>query len=155
MDEMKNNQNPNNCGAAEACEGNRNNDCSQSNMSELDRERQMAELIEDNDVVIAHIYDRKGYSEFLFHKSPENIANFIGARPFVSQIVLADQQENPFLWTIGYFIDRCPDKVLLEEVKKVLIPIQMGEAEARPIFSPSIGEVVAYLMRPTTGGADK
>jgi len=45
--------------------------------------------------------------------------------------------------------------VLLEKVKKSLIPIQMCEAEAQPIYSPSMGEVVAYLMRPTTEGEDK
>ena len=44
---------------------------------------------------------------------------------------------------------------MLEKVKKELIPIQMCEAEAQPIYSPSMGEVVAYLMRPTTGGEDK
>ena len=55
--------------------------------------------------------------------------------------------QGDILCTIGFFIDRCPDKVLLEEVKRVLIPIQMGEVEAKPIFSPSIGEVVAYQLR--------
>ena len=121
----------------------------------LDRERQLATLLEDDDVLCAHVYDDSGCSEFLFHGSPENIANFIGARPMVHQIVLTDRQERPVLWTIGYFIDRCPDKVLLEKVKKSLIPIQMCEAEAQPIYSPSMGEVVAYLMRPTTEGEDK
>ena len=115
----------------------------------------LATLLEDDDVLCAHVYDDSGYSEFLFHGSPENIANFIGARPMVHQIVLTDRQECPVLWTIGYFIDRCPDKVLLEKVKKSLIPIQMCEAEAQPIYSPSMGEVVAYLMRPTTEGEDK
>ena len=73
----------------------------------LDRERQLATLLEDDDVLCAHVYDDSGYSEFLFHGSPENIANFIGARPMVHQIVLTDRQERPVLWTIGYFIDRC------------------------------------------------
>lgn len=94
------------------------------------------------------------YSEFLFHGSPENIANFIGARPMVHQIVLTDRQERPVLWTIGYFIDRCPDKVLLEEVKKVLIPIQMCETEAQPIFFASIGEVVGYQLRQHMSGGE-
>lgn len=120
-----------------------------------ERDQQLAKLLEDDEVLCAHVYDDNGYSEFLFHGSPENIANFIGARPMVHQIVLTDRQERPVLWTIGYFIDRCPDKVLLEKVKKSLIPIQMCEAEAQPIYSPSMGEVVAYLMRPTTGGEDK
>lgn len=113
----------------------------------VDREERMEKLLEDSAVVCAHVYDDQGYSEFLFQGSPENIANFIGARPLVHQIVLTDQEENPFLWTIGYFIDRCPDKVLLEKVKKSLIPIQMCEVEAQPIFSPSIEDVVDYMMR--------
>ena len=111
------------------------------------RESQLAQLLEDDKLVCAHVYDDDGYSEYLFHGSPENIANFIGARPLVHQIVLTDREESPFLWTIGYFIDRCPDKVLLEEVKKALIPIQMCEVEAQPVFSPSIGEVVGYMMQ--------
>ena len=61
----------------------------------LDRERQLATLLEDDDVLCAHVYDDSGYSEFLFHGSPENIANFIGARPMVHQIVLTDRQERP------------------------------------------------------------
>ena len=63
----------------------------------LDRERQLATLLEDDDVLCAHVYDDSGYSEFLFHGSPENIANFIGARPMVHQIVLTDRQERPVL----------------------------------------------------------
>lgn len=114
---------------------------------DLARESQLAQLLEDDKLVCAHVYDDDGYTEYLFHGSPENIANFIGARPLVHQIVLTDREESPFLWTIGFFIDRCPDKVLLEEVKKALIPIQMCEVEAQPVFSPSIGEVVGYMMR--------
>mgnify|MGYP000037264112 FL=1 len=55
--------------------------------------------------------------------------------------------ERPFLWTIGFFIDRCLDKGLLEQVKNVLIPIQMCERAVQPIFCPSIGEVVGYQLR--------
>lgn len=111
------------------------------------RESQLAKLLDQDNVVCAHVYDDDGYSEFLFQGTPENIANFIGARPLVHQVVLTDREETPFLWTIGYFIDRCPDKILLEAVKKVLIPIQMCDVEAQPVFSPSIGEVVGYMMR--------
>ena len=81
--------------------------------------------------------------------------NFIGSRPVFLQSILTARQLRPVLSTIGYFIDRCPEKVLLEKFKKSLIPIQMCEAEAQPIYSPSMGEVVAYLMRPTTEGEDK
>ena len=119
---------------------------------EIDRQKQLAELLNADDVICAHVYGNDGYSEFLFRKSAENIANFLGARPLVHQIVLTDQQERPFLWTIGYFIDRCTDKTLLEEVKKILIPIQIGDVEAKPIFSPSIGEVVSYQLRQQMAG---
>ena len=33
----------------------------------------------------------RAISEFLLHGSPENIANFIGARPLAHQIVLTDR----------------------------------------------------------------
>ena len=119
------------------------------------REDQLAKLLDQDNVVCAHVYDDDGYSEFLFQGTPENIANFIGARPLVHQIVLTDREETPFLWTIGYFIDRCPDKILLEAVKKVLIPIQMCDVEAQPVFSPSIGEVVGYMMRQQMPGDEE
>ena len=111
------------------------------------RQAEIEELLNANDVVCAHVYDDQGYSEFLLHGSPENIANFIGARPLAHQIVLTDREERPFLWTIGFFIDRCLDKGLLEQVKNVLIPIQMCERAVQPIFCPSIGEVVGYQLR--------
>lgn len=118
----------------------------------------MEDLLNADDVVCAHVYDSNGYSEFLFRMSVENIANFLGARPLVQKMILTDFLDRPILCTVGFFIDQCPDKVLLEEVKRVLIPIQMGEVEAKPIFSPSIGEVVAYQLRQQTeeidGGAD-
>ena len=34
--------------------------------------------------------------------------------------------------------------VKLEQVKETLIPIQLGEAEPQPIFSPSVEEVNEY-----------
>ena len=123
----------------------------------FDQQKQMEDLLNADDVVCAHVYDSDGYSEFLFRMSAENIANFLGARPLAREMVLTDSLDRRILCTIGNFIDRCPDKVLLEKVKKVLIPIQMCEAEAQPIFSPSIGEVVAYQLRQqaeeTDGGA--
>lgn len=121
-----------------------------SSQTILSQECLFASLLKDDNIICAHVYDANGYSEFLFHGSPENIANFIGARPFVNQIVLTDPKEQPFLWTIGYFIDRCSDMALLEEVKSVLIPIQKCEVKAQPVFSPSIAEVVAYQMRQQT-----
>ena len=42
----------------------------------------------------------------------------------------------------------------VEEVKKVLIPIQMCETEAQPIFFASIGEVVGYQLRQHMSGGE-
>ena len=36
------------------------------------------------------------------------------------------------------------DQELLEEIKKTLIPIQTGEAEAKPLFCPTMDEVDEY-----------
>ena len=121
----------------------------------IDQQKQMEDLLNADDVVCAHVYDSNGYSEFLFRMSVENIANFLGARPLVQKMILTDFLDRPILCTVGFFIDQCPDKVLLEEVKRVLIPIQMGEVEAKPIFSPSIGEVVAYQLRQQTEEIDR
>ena len=51
-----------------------------------------------------------------------------------SEIAVTDTMDRLILNTAGRFIDRCPDQGLLERVKKVLIPIQMGKAEAQPFF---------------------
>lgn len=117
--------------------------------SEPTRESQLAKLLDDDDTVCARVCDRNGYSEYLFQGSPENIANFIGSRPMADRIILSDARECPFIWTFGYFIDRCPDQALLKKVMKELLPIQMGEKDPTPVSSPSMEEVVAYMLNET------
>ena len=73
-----------------------------------------------------------------------DIASFIGSRPFVDQMILTTPMDELIMNTMGNFIDQCPDKELLEQVKETLIPIQLGEAEPQPIFSPSVEEVNEY-----------
>lgn len=34
----------------------------------LERDQQLAKLLEDDEVLCAHVYDDNGYSEFLFHE---------------------------------------------------------------------------------------
>lgn len=101
-------------------------------------------LMDSRDIVHAYVYNNGGREEFLFRNTPENIASFIGSRPFVNQMILTDPMDELIMNTIGNFIDRCPDKVLLERVKETLIPIQLGEAEPQPFFCPSVEEVNEY-----------
>lgn len=42
-------------------------------------------LMDSGEVVHAYVYSNGGREEFLFHNTPENIASFIGSRPFVDQ----------------------------------------------------------------------
>ncbi len=92
---------------------------------------------------------RKGgrYTQYVFQYTPENIAHFIGAHMDASEITVTDTMDRLILNTAGRFIDRCPDQALLERVKKMLIPIQMGRAEAPPFFCPTRDEVDAYRAR--------
>ena len=101
-------------------------------------------LMDSGEVVHAYVYSNGGREEFLFHNTPENIASFIGSRPFVDQMILTTPMDELIMNTMGNFIDQCPDKELLEQVKETLIPIQLGEAEPQPIFSPSVEEVNEY-----------
>ena len=43
-------------------------------------------------------------------------------------------------------IDQCPDKALLDEVTRALLPIQRGETAPAPIFSPTMTEMALWLQ---------
>lgn len=118
--------------------------CSKNNMLPPDS---IQALAEDWDVVHAYVYENGGRTEFLFRNTPENIASFIGSRPAVDQMILTDRMDELIMDTIGNFIDHCLDKRLLEQVKKTLIPIQLGEAEPGPLFCPSIEEINAFYQQ--------
>lgn len=118
--------------------------CSKNNMLPPDS---IQALAEDWDVVHAYVYENGGRTEFLFRNTPENIASFIGSRPAVDQMILTDRMDELIMDTIGNFIDHCPDKVLLEEVKNILIPIQLGEVEPGSLFCPSMEEINAFYQQ--------
>lgn len=105
---------------------------------------QMLELLHSGNMIHAYVYRGDQETEYLFQNTPENIANFIGSRPTVDQIILTDAMDWPILSTIGYFIDKCPDQALLAEIKRTLVPIQTGQAEVQPFFCPTIDEVEDY-----------
>ena len=47
------------------------------------RESQLAKLLDQDNVVCAHVYEDDGYSEFLFQGTPENIANLVYPAPWM------------------------------------------------------------------------
>ena len=112
----------------------------------LTRQERIENLISSEDQVLAYVYEDGHRDCYLFHGTPENIAHFIGARPFVDNIVITDPLDRLVLNTIGNFIDTCPNKMLLSAVKRILIPIQLGGEEPFPVFSPTMAEVASYLQ---------
>lgn len=106
--------------------------------------KDIAGLLKTGNIAYGHVYENGQRTQYLFQYSPGNIANFIGGHMDAFEIIITDALDRLTLNTNGRFIDRCPDKALLEQVKKVLIPIQMGEATAQPFFCPTSDEVDAY-----------
>lgn len=104
----------------------------------------MARLADDIDAVYGYVYQGSNVEVYAFHRTPENIAFFIGSHPEADRMVLTDLMDRFIMNTIGNFIDQCPDKVLLEQVKKVLIPIQLGEKEPGDFFCPAQDDLEAY-----------
>lgn len=99
--------------------------------------------MDSGEVVHAYVYSNGGREEFLFHNTPETCILYW--KPTVCGSNDFDHSgERAIMNTMGNFIDQCPDKELLEQVKETLIPIQLGEAEPQPIFSPSVEEVNEY-----------
>ena len=104
-------------------------------------------LLNDAQMLCGYVCTDGRYTEYRFHGSPENIANFIGSHPTANEIVVTDSMDRPILNTIGCFIDDCQDLELLGKIKQALVPIQRGEAKPSPFFCPTYEEVDAYSER--------
>lgn len=102
------------------------------------------ELLGSNRLAIGYVYKNGQCAEYVFHRTPENIAHFLGSRPDAGRIIITDALDRLILDTVGNLIDTCPDQELLREVKKTLVPIQRGEAAAQPLFCPTMDEVDEY-----------
>lgn len=84
---------------------------------------------------------------FYFEKSPANIANFIMLhQENTDQIILTDMADHLILNTLGKFINRCPDKIFLQEVLKKLEPMQTGGKEPIGIMEVSEEEFQRLLF---------
>lgn len=106
--------------------------------------KDIAGLLKAGNIAYGYVYEDGQRTQYLFRHTPDNIANFIGGHMDAEEIIVTDTLDRLILNTNGRFIDRCSDKDLLEQVKEVLIPIQMGEATAQPFFCPTGDEVDAY-----------
>lgn len=109
--------------------------------------KDIAALISAGNIACGYVRENGQYTQYMFYSTAKNIANFIGGHPTATEITVTDNWDRLILNTIGTFIDRCPNKALLERVKKVLVPIQLGTAEAQPLFCPTRDEVDAYCKR--------
>lgn len=107
----------------------------------------MEELAETLDVAYGCVNEGGQRTQYVFHNTPENIASFIGSHPDAREIVVTDAMDWLVLNTIGIFINECPDQHLLEEIKKTLIPIQMGQTEPKPFLCPTLDEMDEYQER--------
>ena len=104
-------------------------------------------VIGDGTVGYAYVCKNEGNKreEYVFQMTPENIANFIGGNFIgVRQIILTDLMDRMILDTFGGFINRCPDQELCKEILKYLVPIQMGEVEAKEILMITRDEYDSY-----------
>lgn len=104
------------------------------------------ELLE-KDLVVGYVYGYNGTRQvFYFENSPATIANFIMLHSEnTDKIVLTDQLDRLILNTFGEFINSCPDQAFLEEVKKELVPMQLGEKEPSEILSANEDEFAKLL----------
>lgn len=124
---------------------------------DIQRQAEIEKLLHNSSLAYGYVYQDGKRTEYLFQGTPENIAYFVGSRPYVDEMIITDAADWPILNTIGYFIDKCPDQELLDEIKKTLVPIQKGETQAQPFFCPTLDEVEEYCAQqnPTDMGKDR
>lgn len=104
-------------------------------------------ILQSGNVGYAYLYlqGREIPQVFVFSLTPENIANFIGQRMGQDvEITMTDQLDLTVLTTFGGFIDKCPDRSLLQNVLRHLVPIQMGEATPKDVPTVSMDTMELY-----------
>lgn len=74
--------------------------------------------------------------EYMLALTPENLANFIGARGYdAKKIVITDVLDRLIVNTCMGMLDVCPDQKLCGRIIEYLAPIQLGEKEAGEILA--------------------
>lgn len=104
-------------------------------------------ILRGGNVGYAYLYPqgREIPEVFVFSLTPENIANFIGQQTGQNvEITMTDQLDLTVLTTFGGFIDKCPDRNLLQDVLQHLVPLQMGEATPKDVPTVSMDTMELY-----------
>lgn len=88
-----------------------------------------------NEFLFAYIYREDGYHapKIIIKNDYRQVASFIMTASTCPRTVFTDPMDNFLFDTIYEFIDRCKDKKYLEELLKVLIPMQKGKDKPDPI----------------------
>lgn len=74
--------------------------------------------------------------EYMLALTPENLANFIGARGCEAEkIIITDIADRLVVNTMFGMLDVCPDQKLCRRIVQHLLPIQMGEKEAGKVLA--------------------
>lgn len=105
----------------------------------------IAELLHSPLCVRAHVVKYEDITESYFFLTPENIANFLGQRPFAYRIILTTMTGELILNTFGNKIDYCPDHYLQREIERFLEPIQSGAKAAGSLYTISNKAAKAYF----------
>ena len=104
-------------------------------------------ILRSGNVGYAYLYPqgREIPEVFVFSLTPENIANFIGQRMGQDvEITMTDQLDLTVLTTFGGFIDKCPDRSMLQNVLQHLVPIQMGQTRPKEVPTVSMDTMDFY-----------
>lgn len=104
-------------------------------------------ILQSGNVGYAYLYPqgREIPEVFVFSLTPDNIANFIGQQMGQDvEITMTDQLDLTVLTTFGGFIDKCPDRNLLQNVLQHLVPIQMGQTMAKEVPTVSMDTMELY-----------
>lgn len=114
---------------------------------EKEKVEQIKKIMDEERVGYAYLYEKGGArKEYMISTTPENIANFIGSHMFdAGTMIITDMCDRLLLNTIGCFIDTCPDKNMLEEIKSFLVPIQMGMEDAGEVLEIERNIADAYF----------
>ena len=81
--------------------------------------------------VYAYKMLKDGYHEapIAIVDTPKNICAFVASREPLDSYILTDIGDNFILSTMGSFLDRVNETVDLQELHRIIIPMQMGDTE--------------------------
>ena len=102
---------------------------------DIQKRIEIEKLLGSDQLASGYVYQGEQRTEYLFRNTPENIASFIGSRPFVDQIIITDAADWPILSTIGYFIDK-PGSRAAGRDKKDSDSYSEGRGSGTAIFLP-------------------